>query len=304
MIESIKIIEQMLQDNAFDRGVLVSILDGMSSTPIITVMLPAGSKILRSSTNDEYEFHKSVSRLNYPPAKFARTDRTSLKNKPMFYGSVFTSAAKKENGYPRIFSAFETTDILRGYNLKGKVITTQSVWMTQEDMLTFAFPYPKDMPRACDEIKAIREMWDAKKSEFKQEDVEFMEYIGEIMTRRAYSCLYDITANVVDYILKNNGFIDRPLDGVYYPSVWGDGAGVNVCLKTDVVDRCVRFMDAKLVVIDKNVGHSFLPIVADSRLDDDGVLQWTPNQYSLDLFKNAYGFKDVVAIDDGIVGVK
>lgn len=294
----------MLQDNAFDRSVLMSILDGLSFTPIIPVMLPAGNKILRSSTNEEHEFHKSVSRLNYPPAEYARTDRTSLKNKPMFYGTVFTSAAKTENGYPRIFSAFETTDILRDYNQKGKVVTTQSVWMTKDAILTFAFPYPKDMPRACNEIKAVREMWDAKKSEFEQEEVEFMEYIGEIMTRKAYSCLYDITANVVDYILEHVVFIDRPLDGVYYPSVWGDGAGVNICLKPEVVDRCVQFVDAKLVVIDKNVGESFLPFVADSRLDDSGVLQWTPNQYALSLFKDAYGFKNVIAVDDGMVGIK
>lgn len=304
MMESVKIIEQMLRGNAFDKSVLINILDSMSFTPIVPVMLPAGNKILRSSTNDEFEFHKSVSRLNYPPAKFARTDRTSLKNKPMFYGSVFTSAAKTENGYPRIFSALETTDILRDFNLKGKVITTQSVWITQDDIFTFAFPYPKNMPRACDEIKAIREMWDAKKTEFKQEEVEFMEYIGEIMTRKSYSCLYDITANVVDYILSHLGYMDRSLDGVYYPSVWGDGAGVNICLKPDVVDRCVQFVDAKLIVIDKNVGESFLPIVADSRLDDNSVLQWTANQYTLSLFKDAYGFKDVVAVDDGIVGIR
>lgn len=304
MIESVKIIERMLQDNAFDKGVLMNILDSMSFTPIIPVMLPAGNKILRSSTNDEHEFHKSVARLNYPPDQFARTDRTSLERKPMFYGSVFTSAVESENAYPRIISAFETTDILRDYNRKGKVITTQSVWMTQEDLVTFAFPYPKDMPRACKEIKSIREMWDAKKSAYKQEDVEFMEYMGEIMTRQAYSCLYEVTANVVDYILKNICYMDKPLDGVYYPSVWGDGAGVNICLKPDAVDRCVRFMDAKLVVIEKNVGNSFLPIVADSRLDENGVLQWTPNQYTLSMFKQAYGFKDIVAIDDGIVGIK
>lgn len=304
MIESVKIIEQMLLDNSFDKSALMNILDSMSFTPIVPVMIPAGNKILRSSTNKDHEFHRSVSRLNYPPAEYARTDRTSLKNKPMFYGSVFTSAAKTENGYPRIFSALETTDILRDYNEKGRVMTTQSVWITHDDILTFAFPYPDEMPRACDEIKAVREMWDAKKSVYKQEEVEFMEYMGEIMTRRSYSCLYDITANVVDYILANIGFVDRPFDGVYYPSVWGDGAGVNICLKPDVVDRCVQFMDAKLVVIDKNVGESFLPFVADSSLDEDGVLQWTPTQYALDLFKDAYGFKDVIAIDGGVVAIK
>lgn len=281
MIESVKVVERMLQENTFDKSVLMNILKKMSYTPIIPVLLPVGNKILRSSTNDTFEFHKYVSRLNYPPVEYARTDRASLEKKPMFYGSVFTSAAETENAYPRIISAFETTEILRDFNQKGRVITTQSVWLTQDDLLTFAFPYPRDMKRACKEIKSIREMWDAKKSAYNKDDVEFMEYIGEIMTRKAYSCLYNITANVVEYILNNVGYMDRPFDGVYYPSVWGDGAGVNICLKTDVVDRDVRFMDAKLVLIDKNVGESFLTIVADSRLDDKGILHWTPNQYAL-----------------------
>lgn len=298
MKEAIQFIEQMLQNNAFDKNVLLNILDNMSFMPIIPIKIPKGNKVLRSSTNNEHKFHKTVSRLSYPPVEKAKTDRTSLVKQPMFYASVFTSAAQSENAYPRIFSAFETADILRSYNKQGKVIITQSVWENQADIYTFAFPYPKSMPHACNEIKAIQKLWDVMKSEYTQEKVEFMEYIGEIMTRKSYSCLYEITANIVDYILSYGRFMDRPLDGIYYPSVWSNGAGVNICLKPSVVDRYLRFVDAKLVLIDKNIGEATLPFLATSKLDGKGVLQWTPTQYTLKIIKEVNGFSNLWAFDD------
>ena len=113
MNRDIQILQKMLETNCFDSDAMMEVLSHYQQYPaIVPCKILAGAKIIRSSTNDENEFHHNVARLNYPPEKFARTDRASLEGKPMFYASVFTTAVK-ENAYPRIFSAMETTDILQ-----------------------------------------------------------------------------------------------------------------------------------------------------------------------------------------------
>lgn len=50
------------------------------------------------------------------------------------------------------------------------------------------------------------------------------------MSRKNYSCLYEVTAHLVNSFLyksKESSFID----GIAYPSVWCDGQGMNICLK-------------------------------------------------------------------------
>ena len=130
MNQDVLVLRGMIEANSFDADEMSEILSHYQDSPaIIPYTIPAGSKIIRSSTNDTKEFHESVSRLSYPPERFARTDRASLKGKPMFYASVFTSAVKN-NAFPRIFSAMETTDILRDFQRVGRVFTTQSLWLS------------------------------------------------------------------------------------------------------------------------------------------------------------------------------
>ena len=61
------------------------------------------------------------------------------------------------------------------------------------------------------------------------------------MSRKNYSCLYEVTAHLVNSFLyksKESSFID----GIAYPSVWCDGQGMNICLKKEVVDECIDFV--------------------------------------------------------------
>lgn len=304
MMQSLIDISNMLDKNAFDQQRLLGILHHLEVIPVIPICLPSGSRIIRSNINDEHKLHTSISRLNYPPANKARTDRTSLEGKPMFYGTVFTSSAHTEGAVPRIFSAFETAEILRDYNNSGKVIVTQSVWETANDMFLFAFPYSRNLSRPCNEIKSLWDKWDQQKNLFSSEAVDFSEFIGEIITRPNYSCLYDITATIVDYVMRNYGVETGLFDGIYYPSVWGEGAGVNVCIKPKSIDNYVTFKRAKLVLFDKNVGHTFAPFVGESAINSDGSLTWFPTDYSLEMFKTQYGFKEVFSVNQGIVGIK
>lgn len=292
MNHDIELLQGMLEANSFEAGAMDEILSHYQDHPaIIPCTILAGSKIIRSSTNDTKEFHESVSRLNYPPMEYARTDRASLKGKPMFYGTVFTTAAEKNNAYPRIFSAMETTDILRDFQKEGKVFTTQSLWLPDRDLHLFAFPFSNEYKRPCDEVKYQRRVWeDVLSHHWPSNYIEFSEYIGDLIAKENFACLYDITANTIDYILHHStAAVD--LDGVMYPSVWGQGEGMNICLKKETVDECVHFQAASVQYIDKTVGHGRIFGVAESYLLPNGNLKWTPTAYALEVLEKAYGTK-------------
>ena len=282
----------MLASGRFDDEAFSVVLSHYQDHPaIIPCKILAGAKIIRSSTNDAKQFHESVSRLSYPPILYARTDRASLKGKPMFYGTIFTSAAEKANAYPRIFSALETTDILRDYQREGRVFTTQSLWLPDRDINLFAFPFSRNYGRPCDEVIEQRNIWERELAKYWPEDYsKFSEYMGDLMAQENHSCLYDITAHTIDFILNKSTAADD-LDGIMYPSVWGSGEGMNICLKTKTVDECVHFQSASVQCIDKTVGHSTIFGVAESYLFSDGSLKWTPTTVALDILEKAYGAK-------------
>lgn len=92
------------------------------------------------------------------------------------------------------------------------------------------------------------------------------------MASSHYSCLYEITSRSIDFIL-NTSSASKDLDGIMYPSVWGEGEGMNICLKTDVVDNSVHFQSASVQCIDKEVGQGSIFGVAESLLMPDGLLK-------------------------------
>ena len=295
MSSDVELLQRMLDAECFDLSVMQEVLAHYQYRPaIIPYTVFAGSKIIRSSTNDTKEFHESVSRLNYPPVEYARTDRASLKGKPMFYGTIFTSAAEKSNAYPRIFSAMETTDILRDFHREGRVFTTQSLWLPDRDLHLFAFPFSKSYKKPCEEISWLWDVWDTNLSRrWPNHYIVFSEYIGDLMAREKFSCLYEVTANTIDFILHNSTAA-KDLDGIIYPSVWGAGEGMNICLKKEVVDECVHFQAASVQYIDKAIGESHLLGVAESYLLPDGTLKWTPTAEAIRILTKEYGVEEVL----------
>lgn len=285
----------MLTSGNFNPATMDEVLSHYQDHPaIIPCGLLAGSKIIRSSTNDAKRFHESVARLSYPPADRARTDRSSLQGKPMFYGCIFTTAAETDNAYPRIFSALETTDILRDFNREGKVFTTQSMWLPDRDLRLFAFPFSKRYKKPCAEVTQQRKLWDDKLVQYWPNNyIEFSEFMGDLMAQENSSCLYNITARAIDYMLYESTAASD-LDGVMYPSVWGDGQGMNICLKKETVDECVHFQTASVQCIDKTVGKSIIFGVAESFLLSDGSLKWTPTDTALGILKESYGLHAMI----------
>lgn len=290
----------MLDNNQFNPELMRDILSHYQNQPaVLCCAISTYDKIIRSSFNAEKQFHENVSRLNYPPAEYARTDRASLKGKPMFYASVFTSAYK-DGIFPRVISALETTDILRNFEKTGKVSITQSAWKSNRDLHLIAFPFSKKYKKPCEEILTQRKDWDNKYSrEWSGDYVEFSEYISDLLATPAYSCLYDITATTIDYFL-NESSISENTDGIMYPSVWGEGEGMNICLKSDVVDKHFTFEAATVqMVMKEQPGQATMFSIAESVLLPKGKLKWKISQIAFDLLKRSYSIERM--INEGLI---
>ena len=288
-------IQQMLDDNRFNPKLMREILAHYQDHPaVIPCKILTDAKIIRSSLNEENQFHQNVTRLNYPPVEYARTDRASLKGKPMFYASVFTSAYK-DGAYPRVISALETTDILRGFKKTGKVCTTQSAWKSNRDLNLIAFPFSKKYKKPCKEILFQRKFWDDEYSKYWSSDFsEFSEYISDLLATPAYSCLYDITATTIDYLL-NESSLSEDTDGIMYPSVWGEGEGMNICLKTNVVDKHISFESASVQLVLKKQEQATMFGIADSVLFPNGELKWKITKIAFELLRHEYGIEHMLS---------
>ena len=269
-INPIFVIKQMLENNSFNREQLLDILESFKDDiPVVPILLLKDQKVLRTRSNED-DFFGFVHELSYPPAEFARTDRASLSGAPMFYATAFTKNVDKTHAYPRIVSALETMPLLRTKEMDGVKCMTQSVWYVKSQIHLFAFPFSNKYKRACEEIGILNDGWESNvRNHHSKESIEFFTYIGDMMAETNVSCLYDITATCVDYILTHFSF-----DGVIYPSVPAEGEGLNICLKPSVVDENIEFAAAATEIIFKNGEKSRIETLAYAKMLDYNSFEW------------------------------
>ena len=270
MNKNIQAILNMLDSNTFQRGVLLDILESYGEDiALIPIKLFVHQKILRTRKNED-GFFGYIHELSYPPKEYARTDRASIEGKPMFYASIFTKEVEKSHAYPRIISALETIPLLRAKGTSGQKLITQSVWMIDEEVHVYSFPLSSQYKRACSEINMLNS--DCKKvlkNEYSEDSIEFFSFIGDLMARPNESCLYEITATCIDFILEHYNF-----DGVLYPSVQAEGQGMNICIKPDVVDSKISFAGAATEVIVRNGDNSQIHILGNTHMITKDSFEW------------------------------
>lgn len=260
----------MLESNTFQRGVLLDILKSYGENiALMPIKLFANQKILRTRKNEDV-FFGYIHELSYPPKEYARTDRASIEGKPMFYASIFTKEVEKSHAYPRIISALETIPLLRAKGTSGQNLITQSVWMIDEEVHVYSFPLSSQYKRACSEIYMLNSDWDkVLKNEYSEDSIEFFSFIGDLMAKPNESCLYEITATCIDFILEHYNF-----DGVLYPSVQAEGQGMNICIKPDVVDSKISFAGAATEVIVRNGDNSQIHILGNTHMITKDSFEW------------------------------
>lgn len=271
----------MLESNTFQRGVLLDILESYGEDiALMPIKLFAHQKILRTRKNEDDVFGY-IHELTYPPKEHARTDRASIEGKPMFYASIFTKEVEKTHAYPRLISALETIPLLRDKGTNGLNLITQSVWMIDEEVHVYSFPLSSQYKRACSEINILNSDWDkVLKNEYSEDSIEFFSFIGDLMAKPNESCLYEITAACIDFILEHYDF-----DGVLYPSVQAAGQGINICIKPDVVDSKISFACAATEVIIKNGDNSQIHILGNTHMITKDSFEWVLTNIGEKIFK-------------------
>lgn len=260
----------MLESNTFQKGVLLDILKSYGEDiALMPIKLFANQKILRTRKNEDDVFGY-IHELSYLPKEYARTDRASIEGKPMFYASIFTKEVEKSHAYPRIISALETIPLLRAQGTSGQNLITQSVWMIDEEVHVYSFPLSSQYKSACSEINMLNSDWDkVLKNEYSEDSIEFFSFIGDLMAKPNESCLYEITATSIDFILEHFDF-----DGVLYPSVQAEGQGMNICIKPDVVDCKISFAGAATEVIIRNGDNSQIHILGNTHMITEDSFEW------------------------------
>lgn len=271
----------MLESNTFQRGVLLDILESYGEDiALIPIKLFVHQKILRTRKNEDDVFGY-IHELSYPPKEHARTDRASIEGKPMFYASIFTKEVEKTHAYPRIISALETIPLLRDKGTNGLTLITQSVWMIDEEVHVYSFPLSSQYKRACSEINMLNSDWEkVLKNEYTEDSIEFFSFIGDLMAKPNESCLYEITATCIDFILEHYDF-----DGILYPSVQAEGQGINICIKTDVVESKISFAGAATEVIVRNGGNSQIHILGNTHMITKDTFEWVLTDIGEKVFK-------------------
>lgn len=164
----------------------------------------------------------------------------------------------------------ETIPLLRAKGTSGQNLITQSVWMIDEEIHVYFFPLSSQYKRACSEINMLNS--DCKKvlkNEYSEDSIEFFSFIGDLMARPNESCLYEITATCIDFILEHYNF-----DGVLYPSVQAEGQGMNICIKPDVVDSKISFAGAATEVIVRNGDNSQIHILGNTHMITKDSFEW------------------------------
>ena len=267
----------MIDENQFNSDVLLSIMRSFGEDiALIPLLLLKEQKIIRSRINDKKDLFYEVSDLSYPPSHcVTRTDRASLKGNPMFYASVFTKDAEKTGALPRIISAMETLNILKEVHPYQQCIFTQSVWRVKEDIHLFAFPISERYKRTCSELSMFREGWEKIcKGNYSENSIEFFSYIGDLMAIPGSSCIYEVTATCIDYIIRN-----FDIEGIAYPSVPSEGEGLNICLTPKVVDKKIKFEGAVAETVVRKDMESTIESFAHAQMISPTSFNWKVTEY-------------------------
>lgn len=219
---------------------------------------PKGATIMKVTDNgDENDVDVTV---------YVKKDKKDwLKNKVDDYSCKNTAKGKPCN--ERLIAPINgvvATDIRTLY------LITQSVWMIDEEVHVYSFPLSSQYKRACSEIYMLNSDWDkVLKNEYSEDSIEFFSFIGDLMAKPNESCLYEITATCIDFILEHYNF-----DGVLYPSVQAEGQGMNICIKPDVVDSKISFAGAATEVIVRNGDNSQIHILGNTHMITKDSFEW------------------------------
>lgn len=263
----IEILKERIDQNNIDDIFLNAYFNEHLRAPIyIPVVLTSEAHIVRMRKNEKDIFYE-VSDVTYPPAEKSRNDRANLQGEPMFYGVLIDSPTD----IPDIMSSIlESSPRIFNLDNFGEGIITESTWEISEEIYLFALPI-KEGFNSHPLSRIIFENWNEKKQQFPQEEVDLIEYMGELMSRKGDETTYKVTAHFVKQILSTH----PDLKGVVYPSVQSQGEGICVAINPNFVDDMMQCVKTQMLYYSKqNEKSAEVRTVATSSVGDKGVFHW------------------------------
>lgn len=188
--------------------------------------------------------YRSPLSLTYRNSKYCTSmQRATLPNETAFYCCVSADEQHLEN--TRYIGLFECSKLSKETDAKGREFMTESRWINKEPLNALSFVTDETFPDVKDNklLKELREQYVRNKRNLSEEQIRLSRLINHEFTKtvddsREYLISASIAHDIFYKIKSSNGV---GLDAIIYPSVpvRGEG-GLNVIIRPDVVDHCLR----------------------------------------------------------------
>lgn len=206
----------------------------------------------------------SISSLTYRnPIACTSMQRATLPNETAFYCCVSADERHLEN--TRYIGLFECSKLARAFNTMGREYITESRWINNEPLQALSFVTEETFPKIKDNVlmNNLRGQYIKNKKNLTDNQIRLSRLINHEFTKVvANNNEYLISASIAHDIFYK---IESPngigWDAIIYPSVQTHGrAGLNVIIRPDVVDRCLRMNHILELSHFKGIGKSVLTI--------------------------------------------
>lgn len=245
-------VEQIIQKmksldlSRYPQSEIISLFREVGQIPILITTLHPGHKIIRGRINNGDDFSSISSHSYCPSVKNDEYQRASIPHETMFYGSV--TSPEEEEPVARISILTEISKIFTEGVDTEKIM--YSAWEVIGDLQLVSI-IQSGLYRTPN--KQIMELDRRFNEEYNSEVGKvFFDFIASEFAKDNTPKDYDYMISALfSHIISNNG-----LDGVYYPSVRIDGAGMNVAISPRAVDTKMKFLgavDCEVTRIEKNV---------------------------------------------------
>lgn len=241
--------------------------------PIVRFTLYKGAGLIRQRINPKREEFHYVTELSYPPSVcLTKLGRANLPYQSMFYACSFPNEENYNTPLPRIISLLETSQFFKNKNNFGIERSTVSRWELAENINLIALPFSNTYQRPCQDVLDVITNWEDIISNANNDGLELILYMAkEIAKDFDTDDGYVKIANFVNYLLHINSKT-KDADGIIYPSVPARGGGFNVAIKPEIVDKKIKFCGASLCYLLKQRDKSYVHIIKDSLVNEDGSL--------------------------------
>lgn len=267
----IEIIKGLIEQGSVSDSFLTSLYNKYIVSPVYIplVMMRNIAKVIRTRTNNKIEgIYYNVSQISYPPPEKARNDRANLAGDSMFYGVLIDSSTDVEAVGT---SLLESNPGVFGVETEGCGIVTMGTWNVLDNFLLYSLPVKKEMSEKHSLAQMISDIWCSNKNRFSDNDISFMEYMGELMSESGNNIIYKVTANFVKYCLLTH----PELKGIVYPSVQSQGEGMCAAIIPDAVNSNMRCIKSQMLYYSKTERiKASVETVATSSVLDDGTFNW------------------------------